>query len=431
MQVSCPNCYATYDLAPEKLPEAGIKPTCKKCGIAFTIVKASGDPLKDRAKRMQGIVVLHGEKKEFSSHDGERTAATGVQGKSPLNKALFQKKGFKVGLCIAGMALLFLLAGFYQWKHSVHEQFERALRNSLAHVSTDGVALKFQDMSFSFLGGLTRYHGRIHGLSLTDQEGRTSLKLVDQVDFELDLTRKRFITQPFNVRMNVQNTKLALNGCVMEVEENNGFSMKFRVNDSSLATGRFDSLVIRGLEVSFHFRGGDWKEDPRFSLGDADLSFKVSDVEASNRRVSKDVDILIAVKNGLFPREQYAAESSRANYFEILRTKLGDSETVATVERCSLDVLGSSVNMAGKVRFHNPVTESEADMRLTAMDFSHIMKFIHSTDRESFDKIVSAIVALDEKNISVYSQGDDSLRVNLSYRDSKAKINDRDLKSLI
>jgi hypothetical protein len=431
MKVSCPNCYATYDLAPEKLPEEGIKPTCKKCGVAFTIVKASGDPVKDRAKRMQGIVVLHGEKKEFSSHDMEKTEATGVQEKSPLNIALFQKKGFKAGLCIAGMALLFLLTGFYLWKHSVHKEFERALRSSLAHASTDGVALKFQDMSFSFFGGLTRSHGRIHGLYLTDQEGRTSLKLVDQVDFELDLNRKRFITQPFNARMNVQNTKLALNGCVMEVAGNNGFSMKFSVNDSSLDTGGFDSLVIRGLEVSFHFRGGDWKEDPRFSLGDADLSFKVRDVEASNKRVSKDVDILIAVKNGLFPREQHAAESSRTDYFEILRTKLGDRETVATVERCSLNVFGSSVNVAGKVRFRNPVTKSEADLQLTAKDFSHIMKFIHRTDKESFDKIVSAIVALDEKNISVYSQGDDSLRVNLSYRDSKAKINDRDLKSLI
>jgi predicted Zn finger-like uncharacterized protein len=430
MQVSCPNCYATYDVPLEKLPEEEIRPTCKKCGHAFTIVKASGDPIKDRARRMQGVVVLHEEKKEFSSSGRENTASSAGYGKALIN-ALSQKKPFKIGLSIAGIALLFLSAGFYQWRHSIHEHFERVLRISLAQAATDGVALKFQDVSFSFLGGLTRYNGTIHGLSLTDQGGRGSLKLVDQVNFELDLSKKRFITQPFNALVYIKDSKIALNGCVMEVEENNGFSAKFKVNDSSLDTGGLDFLVIQGLEVSFNFRGEQWKEDPRFSLGDADISFKASKVGTSDRTVSKDVDILLTVKNGLFLKWAYAADSEKANYFEILRTKLGDSKTVANVEHCSLSILGSSVNLAGKVEFHNPVTQSEADLRLTATDFSRIMKFIYSMNRESFDKIVSAIVTLNDKNINVYSQTDDSLKVDLSYKDSKAKINDRDLENLI
>jgi predicted Zn finger-like uncharacterized protein len=430
MRFSCPNCYASYDVPVEKLPEEEIRPTCKKCGRAFTIVKASGDPIKDRAKRLQGVVVLHEEKKDFSSSGGEKPDSRGVHGKVLINRALFQKKRFKIGLCIAGIALLFLSAGFYQWKHSVHEQFERVLRSSLAYASTGGAALKFQDVSFSFPGGLTRYHGSIHGLSLTDQGGRGSLNLVDQVNFELDLSKKHFITQPFNALLNVGDSKIALNGCVIEVEENNGFSAKLKVNDSSLDTGGLDILVIRGLEVSFNFRGGEWKEDSRFSLGDADLSFKVSNVGTSERTVSKDVDILLTVKNGLFLKEEYAADSKNANYFEILRTKLGDNKTVANVERCSLNILGSSVNLAGKLEFHNPVTESEADLHLSATDFSRIMKFIYRMHKESFDKIVSAIVTLKDQNISVYSQSDDSLKVDLSFKHSKAKINDRDLENL-
>jgi predicted Zn finger-like uncharacterized protein len=431
MQVSCPNCHATYDVAPERLPEEEIRPTCKKCGVAFTIVKASGDPLKDRAKRMQGVVVLREEKKKLPSHSGEDTASNGVHGKNLLNTALFQKKSLKIGICIAGIALLFLLVGFYQRKHSVRKQFESALRSSLAYASTDGVALKFQDMSFSFPGGLSRYHGSIHGLSIADQEGRNSLKLVDQVNFELDLANKHFITKPFNARVNVQGTKIALNGCVMEVEENNGLNVKFRVNESSLDTGWSDSLIIRGLEVSLNFRGGDWKEDPRFFFGDADLSFKVSNVETSDKTLGKDVNILLTVKNGLFPKEEYAAESNKANYLEILRAKLGDNKTVANVERCSLNIVGSSVNLAGKVELRNPVMKSVADLHLSATDFSRIMKFIYRMHRESFDKIVSTIVTLNDKNINVYSQTDDSLKVDLSYKDSKAKINAHDLENFI
>jgi predicted Zn finger-like uncharacterized protein len=431
MKVSCPNCYATYDVPLEKLPEEEIRPTCKKCGVAFTIVKASGDPLKDRAKRMQGVVVLHEEKKELPSYTREDTASNGAHGKSLLNTALFQKKSLKIGICIAGIALLFLSVGLYQWKHSIRKQFERALRSSLAYASTDGLALKFQDMRFSFPGGLTRYHGSIRGLSLADQEGRSSLKLVDQVNFELDLTKKHFVTKPFNARVNLQGTKIDLNGCVMEAEENNGFSLKFRVNDSSLDTGWSDFLIIRGLEVTFNFRGGDWKEDPRFFFGDADLSFKVSNVETSNKTLGKDVNILLTVKNGLFPKEEYATESNKANYFEMLQAKLGDNKTVANVERCSLNIVGSSVNLAGKVELHNPVMKSVADLHLSATDFSRIMKFIYRMHRESFDKIVSAIVTLNDKNINVYSQTDDSLKVDLSYKDSKAKINDHDLENLI
>jgi predicted Zn finger-like uncharacterized protein len=431
MRFSCPNCFAPYDVPLEKLPEEEIKPTCKKCGRVFTIVKASGDPIKDRAKRMQGVVVLHEEKKGFASSGRENIASNGAHGKGLINSVLFQKKSFKIGLCIGAIVLLFLSGGFYQWRHSIHEQFERVLRLSLAQAATDGLALKFQDVSFSFLGGLTRYNGSIRGLSLSDQGGRDSLKLVDQVNFELDLSKKRFITQPFNALLVIRDSKIVLNGCVVEVEENKGFSAKFKVHDSSLDTGGLDFLVIQGLEVSFNFQGGDWKEDPRFSLGDADISFKASNVGTSDSTVSKDVDILLTVKNGLFLKEAYAAESEKANYFEILRTKLGDSKTVASVAHCSLKILGSSVNLAGKVEFHNPVTQSDADMRLTATDFSRIMKVIYSLNRESFDKIVSTIVMLSDNNIHVYRESDDSLRVDLSYKDSKAKINDRYLENLI
>jgi hypothetical protein len=48
--------YAIYPINQEKLPQKGATPTCKKCGVAFTIVKATGDPVKDRAQRMKGYV---------------------------------------------------------------------------------------------------------------------------------------------------------------------------------------------------------------------------------------------------------------------------------------------------------------------------------------------------------------------------------------
>jgi hypothetical protein len=130
-------------------------------------------------------------------------------------------------------------------------------------------------------------------------------------------------------------------------------------------------------------------------------------------------------------KDEYDAEMSIGNYFNNVATKWGNLGTVLSVERCSANILGSSVQLAGKLAFHNPVGESELDLHLGAKDFSHIMKYIHQTNEEAFDRIVSALVALDEREADAYEHSTDVLYLNLSYRNSRIEINDQEVRNLI
>jgi predicted Zn finger-like uncharacterized protein len=103
MEVSCPNCYAIYPINPEKLPEKGATPTCKKCGVAFTIVRATGDPVKDRAQRMKGYVLIReGQREEL--HRERVSSSKKISRKNVSVKAVLESRSFRRGVWIAGCA---------------------------------------------------------------------------------------------------------------------------------------------------------------------------------------------------------------------------------------------------------------------------------------------------------------------------------------
>ena len=116
---------------------------------------------------------------------------------------------------------------------------------------------------------------------------------------------------------------------------------------------------------------------------------------------------------------------------EALNSKWAQSKAVASIDRCSFKILGSAVKLSGKLEFRNPSDESEMVLSFNAKDFSRIMKFIHRMNKDTFDRIVSALVDLDEQNVSLYAPNTDSLDLNLSYKTSKIKINDKDLQPII
>jgi predicted Zn finger-like uncharacterized protein len=430
MEVSCPNCYTSYTVSPEKVPEKGVTPTCKKCGTTFTIVKATGDPLKDRANRMKGYVVLR-----------ESSSPTHIRGVSNISKpdsdekatsaSLFEKKGFRVGVCVAAAVILFFTGGFFGWKYHVHRSFEDAVKSSLQHTSNRKFAMAFEDMTFSAFGGLTSDKGCIHGLSLTDQQTQKRLTLADEIHFKLDYSKKQFVTAPFDVQIKNNGLEIALYGCVIEAQEAQGWSVAYRVDQASAGPEGFPLFLAQGMEMSLDFRGENWAEDSRFVMGDADLGFKVEHMGSVTTTVGKDLDILVSIKNGLFVKDEYDAEMSTGNYFNAVATKWGNLGTVLSLERCSANILGSSVRLAGKLAFHNPVGESEMDLHLGAKDFSHIMKYIHETNQQAFDRIVSALVALDEREADAYENTTDVLDLNLSYRNSRIEINNQAVKNLI
>ena len=97
----------------------------------------------------------------------------------------------------------------------------------------------------------------------------------------------------------------------------------------------------------------------------------------------------------------------------------------------SLNLLGSTVKLAGTVEFHNPLMESEADLRLSIKDFRHIMKHIYRTSERTFDKIVTALVVMEENKSPVYEQKSDSLDVRVSYKNSRIKVNGQEIQGLM
>jgi predicted Zn finger-like uncharacterized protein len=430
MEVSCPNCYTSYTVSPEKVPEKGVTPTCKKCGTTFTIVRASGDPVKDRALRMKGYVVL----REKNAVNGFRTAngpSREGSGRKFISPALLEKKGFKLGVCVAGMAVLLLTAGFFGWKHHVHQGFEQALKSSLREASNGQFALAFEDITFSVFGGLTQDRGCIRGLSLTNQQTQKRLTLAEEIHFQLDPSRKRLVTKPFDVRMKDSGLEIALSGCVIDAQETKGWSVTYRVDQASAGPEGFPLFRAEGMEFFLYFKGGDWAQDPRFLTGDADLGFKAEHMGSLTTTVGQDIDILISIKNGLFEKKEYGADPGTESYFNSMATKWASLGTVLSVDRCSVNILGSPVQLAGKLVFHDPIGESEIDLHLGAKDFSHIMKYIYQTNEPAFDRIVSTLVALDERQITAYERSTDVLELNLSYRNSKMEINNQEVKNLI
>jgi len=116
---------------------------------------------------------------------------------------------------------------------------------------------------------------------------------------------------------------------------------------------------------------------------------------------------------------------------DVFRSKWGENKAVAALDQCSLQVLGSAVKATGRLEFQNPVEESEASLRVSVRDFSHIMKYIHRLNEGAFDGIVAALVTLDEKKATVYNQDSDSLDLTLSYKNAKIKINEQELRGFI
>jgi len=431
MEVSCPNCYATYPINPERIPEKGATPTCKKCGVAFTIVKATGDPVKDRAQRMKGYVLVRENtiRKDFFSE-------TEADSRKPPQKALsvktiLENRQFRLGACIAGLALLLGFTGFFVWKIQVHSRFEKHLKNTFAQASNTKVTIAFEEVTFALLGGVSRDQGTIRGLTITNRETKGTVKFSDSIDFELEASEKRLVTKPFNVYIDDRGSKYVMKDCVLEAEASSGTHLKFKADEVFSIVNGIEVFTVQRLEASFSTQGTEWKENPRFVLGDAEFGFRADDIHVWSESVLRDVDILVSIKNGLFAKDQPAADATPVNYMDIFRTKWGENKAVAVLERCSLRILGSEVKAGGKLEFKNPVEGSEANLRVSIKDFRHIMKYINRVSETAFDRIVVALVSLDEKKAAAYNQDSDFLDMTLSYKNSKVKINDQDLQSFI
>jgi predicted Zn finger-like uncharacterized protein len=430
VEVFCPHCFANYFVSPERIPEEGVTTPCKKCTKTFTMIKASGDPVRDRASRQQGFVVVHAKRRRETEQDIDGASSRAMPRRKSAASGLFKTKGFKLGACAAGIVLVVVLGVFYLWKYSVHNQFEKGLRQTLAQASNSRVEFKVENVTFSSLGGLTSTQGCLRGLALSDREARKILYYADKVYFQIDPSKKQFVTEPFTLRVNVYNSKIILNGCVVEAGGADGWQASFRAKEATAELEGMEVLTGQGIEVTLNFKGGDWNADPHFLLGNADLGLKVKQVEAIHSSVSKNVDIRLSLKNGLFPKQSDGAKASPGNYSETFRTKWAESGTVASIDRCSLNILGSAVQLAGKLAFRNPSEGNEWDLSFKAKDFSRIMKFLHRMNSETFDKIVLMLVALDENKVNVYAPSTDSLDLNLSYKTSKIKINEQEVTPL-
>jgi predicted Zn finger-like uncharacterized protein len=432
VEVFCPHCFANYFVSPERIPEDGVTTPCKKCTKTFTMIKASGDPIRDRASRQQGFVVIQ-PKKRRPDQDADGYSSGEVSQRKSGDSALaglLKNKGFKIGVCAAGAVLVVVLGVFLLWKSSVHGQFEKSLRNTLAQASNSRFEFKVEDIKFSALGGITGEHGCLYGLALSDREARKILYYVDKLNFQIDPSKKQFVTEPFTLRVNVYNSKIILNKCTIEAGEADGWQAVLRAKEATAELEGAEVLTGQGLEFKLGFKGADWSADPRFVLGDAQLSLKVKLVESLSANITNDVDVLFTLKNALLPKQGGGAQAGTGNFGEILNAKWGQSKAVATIDRCSFNLLGSAVQLAGKLEFHNPPDESELSLSFKAKDFSRIMKFIYRMNGETFDKIVVALVDLDEKNVSLYAPNTDALDLNISYKASKIKINEQELKPL-
>lgn len=430
VEVFCPHCFSNYFVSPERVPEDGVTTPCKKCGKSFTMVKASGDPVRDRASRQQGFVVVQAKKRRVADQETNGFSSGEVRQRKSAASRLFKKKGFKVGVCAAAAVLLVVSGAFYLWKSSVHSQFEKGIRTALAQASNSRFEFKLEDIQFSTLGGLSGEKGCLYGLALRDLAAQKILYYADKIYFQMDPSKKQFLTEPFTLRVNVYNSKIILNDCVLEAGGTDEWQAIIRAKQAIAELEGAEVLTGQGLEVKLGFKGGDWSADPRFVLGDAQLSFKLKLVESLNAHFTNDVDILFTLKNALLPKQGDGTQGGPGTSTETLRRKWAESKAVASVDRCSLSILGSAVQLAGKWEFRKPLDESTLDLSFQAKDFSRIMKFIYRMNSNTFDKIVSALVDLDEKNVGLYAPETDFLDLNLFYTTSKITINEHEVKSL-
>ncbi len=430
VEVFCPHCFTNYFVSPERIPEDGVTTPCKKCGKSFTMVKASDDPVRDRASRQQGFVVVQAKKRRVTDPGTNGYSSGEMRQKKSAASKLFKKNGFKVGLCATAAVLLVVIGAFYLWKSSVHSRFEKGIRTALAQASNSRFEFKLEDIQFSALGGLSREKGCVYGLALRDLAAQKILYYADKIYFQMDPSKKEFLTEPFTLRVNVYNSKIVLNGCVLEAGGTDEWQAMIRAKQVIAELEGAEVLTGQGLEFKLGFKGEDWSTDPRFVLGEAQLSFKVKLVESLNAHFTNDVDILFTFKNALLPKQGDGSQGRPGTSTETMRTKWAESKAVASVDRCSLSILGSAVQLAGKWEFRKPPDESTLDLSFQAKDFSRIMKFIYRMNSKTFDKIVSTLVDLNEKNVSLYAPETDSLDLDLSYTTSKIRINDQELKPL-
>jgi predicted Zn finger-like uncharacterized protein len=430
MEVSCPNCYATYPINPEKLPEKGATPTCKKCGAAFTIVRATGDPVRDRAHRMKGYVLIReGQREEL--HRERVSSSEKISRKNLSVKAVLESRSFRRGAWIAGIALLVCCAAFLVWKNHVHGRFEKALKSSLIYASNERFAVNFESVSFSWLGGLIRDQGLIHGLSVTDHKTRQTHKLAEKIHFDLEASRKRFITRPFNIQVDGKGAKTVLKGCVLETREGDESHLTFKADEAYLIVNSIEWFTVQAMEISFLFNATGRQENRRFISGDGDFCIRAGEIQVWSEPIIKNTDILLSIKNGVLATAQTALAPTSGNVMDLLRTQWGENQAVAALERCSFTVFGSTVKAAGTLEFQNPMERSKASMIVSVNKLSPIMKYIHRVSEITFDRILVTLVALDEKNASAYNKAADSLELSLSYRDSGIRVNEQEIQSLL
>jgi predicted Zn finger-like uncharacterized protein len=433
VEVFCPHCFVNYFVSPERIPEDGVATPCKKCGRSFTMVKASGDPIRDRASRQQGFLVVQAKKHRLPDQEPDGNSSTEVPqnrlGASALS-GLFKKKGFKIGVCAAGAVFVIVIGAFYFWKSSVHSRFEKGFRHTLAQSSNSRFEFKIERLKFSAFGGLSTDSGCLYGFALSDREARKILWYADKVHFQIDPSRKQLVTQPFTLRINVDNSRIVFNGCVVEACGADGWQATFRAVEATAEIEGAEVLTGKGIEAALDFKGGEWAADPRFLLGHAGLTLKAKQVESISASVTKDADIRFTLKNGLFPKQGNGAQAGSLNFAETMKTKWAESQATASIDRCSLSVLGSTVQLAGKLEFRKPPDETDLDLSFHAKDFSRIMKFIHRVNSDTFDRIVLALVDLEDKNVSLYAPGTDCLDLNFSYKTSRIKLNEKGLKPL-
>jgi hypothetical protein len=128
---------------------------------------------------------------------------------------------------------------------------------------------------------------------------------------------------------------------------------------------------------------------------------------------------------------QTALARTNLNVMDLLGSRWGENQAVAALERCSFTVFDSTVKAAGTLEFKNPMERSKASLVVSVNNFSSIMKYIHRVSEQTFDRILVTLVALDEKNAGAYNKAADSLEFSLSYRDSRARLNEQEIQSLL
>lgn len=430
MEVSCPNCYTTYPINLEKLPEKGATPTCKKCGVAFTIVRATGDPIKDRAQRMKGYVLIRESKREELYR--EKLSASGKSSRKSFSaKALLASRSFRRAALITGVAFLVGFAAFSVWKRQVHNRFEASLKTSLVRASNKEFALSFEKVSFSWLGGVIRDRGSIHGLSITNLETRETLKLVDRIHFDLEASKKRFVTRPFSIYADGKIAKTVLKGCVLDIREGNAPHLRFKTDEAYSVVYGIELFTLLDMELLFHFNPRNGGEPPPFVSGDADFQFRAGEIHVRSEPIFKGVDILLSLKNGVFPKDHSAEGPIHLNVMDLLRNQWGKNQAIAFLERCSFSIFGATLRASGALEFQNPIEQSKADLTVSVSQFRPIMQYLHRVNEKAFDRILVSLVALDEKNASAYNRATDSLALSFSYRDARMRVNDQDIQSLL